>query len=121
MAKKAPPPKWDSLDSYLAKVKLRVNDLEAQAKDLTKTSSQKVTDVQRIRSSLKSELEELHLKVRVMKKQVEEFKREIRMMTKEFKDLGKDDQFKKLQDKIDEWGPENFITKTELRRELENL
>lgn len=118
MAKKTPTENWNAMDNYLIKIKLRITDLELQSKDLVKEASQRNTNLGRTVMELKTEIEHLGERLKYVRDEVDVFKKDIIIMTKEFKSLGKEDAFQKLKDKIDEWGPEKFITKQELMRKL---
>jgi len=117
----AKPVKQDGLfelEDYLVSSELKIDDLEDQSKDLVEDAFHRDKDMKRITSSLKNDMDHLKSKLEDIKISMDVFKKEIKRIVDDFKFLGKKEQFKRVQDKVDEWAPETFVTKDEVLRNL---
>lgn len=106
------------LNSYLDLMFERVNDLNADSKELMKQVKSQDVVLQRSVNSLKADIDILKKRTADVMEILNHQKELIKEFSSEFKTLVKADFLLKLKGKVDEWGPENFITRNELKRNL---
>ncbi|MBC8495588.1 hypothetical protein H8D36_05515 [archaeon] len=106
----------EEINNYVQKLANKISEMDSESKEIVKNVNSKDAELQKIVNSLKVEIENLKKSTRTAKEIVEQQKKTIKLMITAFKGLVKQDSFIKLKDKIDEWGPETFITKTELKK-----
>mgnify|MGYP005847428661 CR=1 FL=1 len=107
------------ISNYLLRLSSRVEQLEENSSDIMNEADMKTSNFKDTSEHMKKNLEILKDNLEVLKDSVKEQKNIMRKMTEEFKGIVHKEQFKQLQEKIDEWGPENYVTRNELQKELE--
>jgi len=113
-------PEAPDISPYLDKLDMRIDEQDDLGKDLERFIQMK---------DLKwhSEVSEFRREINFMKEQVNELRRRITMLkhnfvlcVEEFRIKSSMEDFNKLQNRIDDWDMENFISRDEFKRKLED-
>jgi len=111
-------PKAPDISPQLNKLDYRIDEQDDLGKDLERFVQMK--DLQ-----WHSEVSEFKRELNFMKEQVNELRRRISMLkhnfvmtVEEFRIKASSEDFKKLQNRVDDWDMENFISKDEFKRKL---
>ncbi|MAG39147.1 hypothetical protein CMO90_03605 [Candidatus Woesearchaeota archaeon] len=107
------------INDYILRLAIRIADLEKDSKTIIKNCDQIDKSFHRTASNLKTEIAHFRENVSKTNKVVNNYKKIIANMIKDFKGVGKQERFIRLKDKIDEWAPETFITKEELKKSFQ--
>lgn len=97
----------------------RYNDLVNNIKRMSDEQIMREFDSDQLKKQMDSEIERLRIISHQIQIDIEKTEHEKRSITSEFKSIVKNDQFKKLENRIDRRDFENKISKDQFLRELE--
>ena len=111
-------PDFSDMTEYLNKLLNRVDYIEKQSDSLDNRSNLRNISLSYTQEEIKEDIMTLKEKLAILKKEIEENKRVIKLMANEFKKIIKKENMDKLNEKVDNWGPERFITRTEMKNNI---
>jgi len=109
---------FSELITYMNKLSSRISEVENQSKIILNEIAKRDNSLEHSISSVKTDIDYLKKSIAAAKEITERQKNIIKVFVKEFKGIAKEESFKRLKEKIDEWGPERFITRKELKKKI---
>ncbi len=106
------------IEEYLDRIGKRIVEMESLSKELVTIEDRRKTQLKRIVARFKVEIKNLHDRLAKEKRKLINDQREIKVLITEFKDVVKKEGLDKLNDRIEEWGPDKFVNRNEVLKRI---
>ncbi len=107
------------IQEYLLRIAKRIAELEVRAGQLNTSIDGTNDAIGDGRHEFRDRLDALHEEVDTVRSELDELEETIEVLINRFKRTARADQLNRLDDKLDEWSPEDLVTYEQVRERLQ--